>query len=637
MEVLKGYIKTKGKKPIEPYRNKTSFYNYDYIRKTGGDFAGILANGMVQIDVDDEEEAKLVKQMVEESGLKCPILKTDRGIHFYFRNTEVKKKQTKLMTPIGVTVDVAVGEQNAPVPIKVFGETRRWLNKIETVEETDFLPDWLRPLKKDTIPDFKSLEEGDGRNQALFNYILTLQSEGFSKDSIKDIVHMINQYVLKTPLDDKEVNTILRDEAFLKETFYIKSKFLHDRFAKFLVKEEHIIKINSQLHIYQDGIYTSNTLAIEAAMIKHLPELTKSKRNEVLNYLEIISKESRPSYEDFGLLAFKNGVYNIGNNSFKDHSPEHVITNCIPWDYNPAAYFHLTDTVLNNISCHDTEIRWLLEELIGYTFYRRSEMGKAFILTGDKLNGKSTFLDMITTLIGASNIAALDLKELGERFKTAELFGKLANIGDDIGDEFIADPSIFKKLVTGDRVNAEKKGKDPFDFNNYAKLLFSANNIPRVKDKTGAVQRRLLIIPFNARFSPDDPDFKPHIKYDLRSRESMEYLVLLGIEGLKRVLNNRSFTRSSKVEKELKEYEKTNNPIIGFYEDYGTEIENQPTAEVYKNYLEYCIHNNFQPISHIEFSRQINKRFDFKIIDKKISGKKYRIFERSGQSHIGTG
>ena len=264
-------------------------------------------------------------------------------------------------------------------------------------------------------------------------------------------------------------------------------------------------------------------------------------------------------------------------------------------------------------------------------------MGKAFILTGDKLNGKSTFLDMITTLIGASNIAALDLKELGERFKTAELFGKLANIGDDIGDEFIADPSIFKKLVTGDRVNAEKKGKDPFDFNNYAKLLFSANNIPRVKDKTGAVQRRLLIIPFNARFSPDDPDFKPHIKYDLRSRESMEYLVLLGIEGLKRVLNNRSFTRSSKVEKELKEYEKTNNPIIGFYEDYGTEIENQPTAEVYKNYLEYCIHNNFQPLSHIEFSRQINKRFDFKIIDKKISGKKYRIFERSGQSHIGTG
>jgi len=629
LEILKGYIKTKGKKPIQPYRNKTSFYNYDYIRKTGGDYAGILQNGMVQIDLDDEEEGKLIKQMVEELGIKCAIIKTDRGMHFYFRNTQVKTKQTKLMTPIGVKVDVALGDQNALVPIKVFGETRRWLNKIDSVEETDYLPDWLRPLKKSNTPDFKSLEDGDGRNQALFNYILTLQSEGFSKDSIKDIIHKINQYVLKSPLDDKEVDTILRDEAFLKETFYMKSKFLHDKFARFLVNEEHMIKINSQLHIYRDGIYTSNTLAIEAAMIKHIPELTKSKRNEVLNYLEIISKEIKPSYEDFGLLAFQNGVYSLKENSFKEHSPEHIITNCIPWDYDPAAYFNMTDEVLNNISCNDAEIRSLLEELIGYTFYRRSEMGKAFILTGDKLNGKSTFLDMITTLIGAHNIAALDLKELGERFKTAELFGKLANIGDDIGDEFIPDPSIFKKLVTGDRVNVEKKGKDPFDFNNYSKLLFSANNIPRVKDKTGAVQRRLLIIPFNAKFSPNDPDFKPHIKYDLRSRESMEYLILLGIEGLKRVLNNRSFSKSSKVEKELKEYEKTNNPIIGFYEEYQNEIENQPTADVYKMYLEYCIHNNFQPLSHIEFSRQMTKRFDFTTIEKRINGKKYRIFMKN--------
>ncbi|SHJ77535.1 DNA primase family protein [Paramaledivibacter caminithermalis] len=629
MEILKGYIKTKGKKPIEPYRNKKSFYNYDYIRKTGGDFAGILADGMVQIDIDDEKEGKLVKQIVAELGVKSAILKTDRGIHFYFRNTEVKRKQTKLMTPIGVKVDVAVGEQNALVPLKVNGKTRRWLNKIDTVEEIDFLPEWLKPLKKKSIPDFKSLEEGDGRNQALFNYILTLQSEGFSKDSIKNIIKIINQYVLKTPLSDKEVDTILRDEAFLKQTFYIKSKFLHDKFAKFLKNEEHIIKINSQLHLYKDGIYKNDLEEIETAMIKHLPELTQSKRNETMHYLRLIAKEVKPKYEDYNLIAFNNGIYNIKNDSFIDHSPEYIITNKIPWDYNPSAYWELTDKTLDKISCNDSEIRAVLEELIGYTFYRRNEIGKTFILTGEKLNGKSTFLDMVTNLIGIKNIAALDLKELGERFKTAELFGKLANIGDDIGDEFIANPSIFKKLVTGERINVEKKGQDPFDFNNYSKLLFSANNIPRVKDKTGAVQRRLLIVPFNAKFSPDDPDFKPHIKYELRSRESMEYLILLGIKGLKRVLKNRCFTKSSKVEKELKEYEKTNNPIIGFHEEYEKEIENEITGEVYKKYLEYCLNNNFQPLSHIEFSRQINKRFEFKIIDKRINGKKYRIFVKN--------
>lgn len=93
--------------------------------------------------------------------------------------------------------------------------------------------------------------------------------------------------------------------------------------------------------------------------------------------------------------------------------------------------------------------------------YRRNELGKAFILIGDKSNGKSTFLHVVKNLLGDQNIASLDLKELGDRFKTAELFGKLANIGDDIGDEFIANASVFKKLVTGDRVNVERKGQDP--------------------------------------------------------------------------------------------------------------------------------------------------------------------------------
>ena len=59
--------------------------------------------------------------------------------------------------------------------------------------------------------------------------------------------------------------------------------------------------------------------------------------------------------------------------------------------------------------------------------------GKAVILVGEKSNGKSTFLHVVKNMLGDKNIASLDLKELGDRFKTAELFGKLANIGDDIG------------------------------------------------------------------------------------------------------------------------------------------------------------------------------------------------------------
>lgn len=621
MDIFKGYIPLKGKKPIEEYKNRKEFYSFDYIRKTKSDYGGILKDEIVQIDLDSLEEAEIIKTVISDLNIKCHILRTDRGMHFYFENTDLKTRKVKTKTPIGVTVDIGIGLKNSVVPLKVDGKARRWLNK---TDEVDMLPEWLKPIKY--APDFLNLGEGDGRNQELFNYILTLQSEGFSKDSIRNIISLVNKYMIKTPLGQRELETILRDDAFQKQSFYNKSKFLHDHFAKFIKEEEHVIKVNNQLHVYKDGIYKNSVLEIEASMIKHLPELNKAKRNETMNYLELITENVTPADEDFKRIAFNNGIYNLATEELEEHSSRFIITNKVPWDYNPAAYYELTDKTLEKISCNDDEIRIVLEELIGYTFYRRNEIGKAFVLTGEKQNGKSTFLDMITTLIGTNNIAALDLKELGERFKTAELFGKLANIGDDIGDEFIAEPSMFKKLVTGDRINAERKGKDPFDFNNYSKLLFSANNIPRIKDKTRAIQRRLLIIPFRARFTADDPDFKPEIKYDLRTKESMEYLILLGLKGLKRILQNKKFTKSIQVEQELKEYEKANNPIIEFYEEYESQILNEPTKEVYKKYLEHCLNCNLQPLSHIEFSRQITKRFGFKTIDKKIDGKKYRIF-----------
>ena len=214
------------------------------------------------------------------------------------------------------------------------------------------------------------------------------------------------------------------------------------------------------------------------------------------------------------------------------------------------------------------------------------------------------------------------------------LFGKLANIGDDISDEFITDAAEFKKIVTGETIDAEQKGQPKFDFEPYVKLVFSANAIPRIGKgrDSSAILRRLVIVPFNAKFTSDNPNFKPFIGDSLQSQESIEYLINIGIAGLKRVLLNRQFTTSIKIENELTEYEETNNPIIGFFKECEAEqinIENEPTNEVYKKYKEFCIRNSLQELSSGEFSKQVKKYFNFVIIDKKIQGKKCRIFVKA--------
>lgn len=627
MELFKGYVPTKDKKSLISFKDCVPLESVQRC----SEYAGVLAQDVVLIDIDDYEQSEIMMDIVEEKQINCVVYETSRGKHFFFKNIDsngepiVEKcgtSATGTKIACGLQADVKVGLKNSYAVLKYQGKYREIIWGYEEDAILGTLPKYFLPLK--TKMDFLNMKTGDGRNQSLFEYILTLQSHDLSKEEARETIRIINDFILEEKLSDAEIDTILRDDAFAKPIFYKNKTFLFNKFAAYLKSNNSIIKINDQLHIYKDGVYVNGDRRIEAEMIKHIPVLTKAKRQEVLSYMDIfIGENAKPS--DANYIAFKNGVYNLMTDELEPFSPDRIITNKIPWDYNPNAYSEVADKTLNKMACFDKDIRALLEEAIGYCFYRRNELRKFFILTGERQNGKSTYLSMIEHLLGPENISSLDLNELGKTFKTAELFGKLANIGDDIEDEFIANPAILKKLTAGNSVNAEKKYGNPFDFNNYSKLLFSANNIPRIKDKTGAVMSRLIIVPFNATFTKDDPDFDPYIKYKLIQQEPMEYLVRIGIEALKRILENKAFTKSKAVDVQLDEYEKNNNPILLFF-DEDVKIENEPTNSVYRKYHEFCIANNFNPMSKIEFSKQVKRHFKFEIVDKKIGGKKYRIF-----------
>ena len=622
--LYKGYIKTKGKKAIEAFKDRTKYRTYDEVKNLEG-FGGVLADDTILIDIDDAEQSEILMNIVEEYQLDCRVYCTSRGRHFLFKNHSITRNRTHVPLAVGLTADIKLGTRSSYEVIKIDGEERFIEWDIEEGGTYQEVPKWLFPVR--TAVDFLDMDAGDGRNQALFNYILTLTSNDFSVDDTRECIRILNRFVLKEPLSDDELEVILRDEAFQKPVFFCDKTFLFDRFATWLKNNENVVSISNQLHIYQDGIYQVGYKAIETAMINQIPNLKKTQRREVLEYMELIADEKAQA--DARYIAFRNGVLDIVTGQMQSFSPDLVITNQIPWDYNPEAYSELADDTLNKLACGDQPIRALLEECIGYCFYRRNELGKAFILTGDKSNGKSTFLDCVKAILGDGNISALDLKELGDRFSTSMMFGKLANIGDDIGDDFLqgSQVSVFKKIVTGNRIKAERKGQDPFEFNPFIKLLFSANDIPRMKDKTGAVLRRLVIIPFNATFSKDAPDYDPFIKYKLIQQESVEYFIRLGVEGLKRIIINDGFTKSDKVQNQLTEYEEENNPILAFINDTGVDmIENEPTNEVYKRYQVFCADNSMQPMSNIVFSKQINKRLDLEISVVKLNGQTRRIF-----------
>jgi len=618
--VFKGYVKTSGKIPQEKLENMR------LSPPTRGDYAGVLADDMIQIDVDDKLHAEIVYTIVKDLDLNCSVLKTTRGMHFYFKNIGIKSKSVKSFTPIGIPIDVGIGLKNGLVPLVVNQVTREWLHKMDDV---DPLPDWLRPLKISPV-DWFSLGEGDGRNQELFNYIIKLQSAGLPKPAIIEAINLINRYIIKTPLSQREIDTITRDEAFPTEVFFSeRGGFLHDRFAHWFLNNEHVVRINEVLHIYANGLYTSETETFERKMLAKIPNLRASQRIEVLRYIRIQCElETKPA--DPRYLGLKSKIYDIETDTLLDYHPHIILCNRVPYDYDPNAYDSTVDEVIRKVTCKDESLRLLLEEMIGYCLYRRKSLGKTFFLTAGGENGKSTFLDMIKTMLGRENIASLEPADFEKRFVNAQLFGKLANIGDDISSNYRENSSIFKKLVTGDSIMVENKGEKPFMLDNYATLIFCTNEMPRINDQTHGFMRRLIIIPFNASFSPADPDYDPFIKERLLTESGMKYLLRLAITGLKRILTNRRFTDSAKVTEQLKEYEEINNPVLLFVKNH--ELEHQAVSDVYLQYAAWCRENGLSPVSNINFGRIINSKKLFKTAFRKNDGKSIRIFVANDHS-----
>lgn len=624
IEIYKGYLKGNGKHAATSFKDGSKLLSYNTARK-GDSYVGILADDFIMVDVDDIDEAEILLDIVEDKDIKCSVLQTNNGMHFYFKGYDLTANKIKWYSNMGIHCDYKLGIKNTADPLKINGQVRKWLRKCE---EHDPLPAWLYPYNKKN-PNLAKLSDGDGRNDKLFTYILKMQSQGMAKKDIKETIAIINNYILEEPVDKNELNIILRDDAFMKESFFIKGVFHHDKFGDFLINEHHICKIANVLHIYHEGVYSDREEDIERMMVKHISSLTRARRQETLAYIQLNAKEKQFASTQYVVL--KNGVFNLETWELQDFSPEIITRNKVPIAYVPGAYYEVTDKTLNKIAVHDKKIRSILEEILGYILFRRNEFAALFVLTGNGSNGKSSYLKIIRKLVGEFNTASLDLKELDQRFKTAELFGKLVNIGDDISKSYIKESSVLKKLATGETLNVERKGKDPFDFTNYSKLIFSANEMPRINDYTDGLGRRLQIVPFKAKFSVDDEDYDPFITDKLLSDESMHYVLNLALNALKRLLNNKKFTQSKAVEKEREKYHEENNPIISFMHLEDIELERAVVSDVYLQYKVYCSENGFQPVSNISFSKMIKQMYGYSTKVNKVDGKSKRLFILDGE------
>lgn len=260
-------------------------------------------------------------------------------------------------------------------------------------------------------------------------------------------------------------------------------------------------------YIYENGVYKAASDLQAAARVRgHLIEryATMSAINDAEGqWRMLIYKPIREINCNPFIINLKNGLYNVLDGSFKAHTPEYYSTVQLKASYNESAECPKFMAFLQSI-LRDAEIH-LMQEIFGYLLIPVNKAQKSFVLVGAPNAGKSTLLSVAQEiLLGSENVSNIPWQSLSDRFKTAELFGKLANIFADLPSKSVDDNGIFKALTGEDYITAERKNKNPFSFKPYARLLFSCNEIPRnYGDRSEGFYRRLIIIRFENPVPPE--------------------------------------------------------------------------------------------------------------------------------------
>lgn len=299
-------------------------------------------------------------------------------------------------------------------------------------------------------------------------------------------------------------------------------------------------------------------------------EIPSGKMSETLKYI----KATAPvlPFIDTNIIAFKNALYDVENDAVleKDHSIV-TTTRMTNVEYNPDIVEHdQLDTFMFNLfggQEDDADMMRFIYEVVGYCLVNNTFAQKFFILYGDGGNGKSSFLQLLTSLLTESNVSNIALIDIGaSQFRLAEIVGKYANIGDDIESTAILNTASLKKIVTGDTIIVEPKHLKPYSYKPHAKLFFSCNSIPRIYDNSTGMKDRLVIIPMTNRIR-NTAIATPHIVREIIKSGGLTVLLNRALEGLRRLRSQGAFTEPPRVTALTASYIKENDQVAQFLDD----------------------------------------------------------------------
>lgn len=302
----------------------------------------------------------------------------------------------------------------------------------------------------------------------------------------------------------------------------------------------------------------------------------------------------------------KNGLLQLSTGILNPHTPDFISLVQSPVAYDPKANAPTWRACVDAwMAGHESEEKkLLLQQFSGYLLTSSMVHAKALFLVGDGGNGKSTFADTISMVIGEQSTSRIDLEDLYSMFGLKGLIGKRLNVIEEVGGNYYQAHKL-KKLVSGESLTINMKFKDQFKFTPEVKFIFAVNIMPRVDDSSTATERRMNIVQFNNNFR-DDPDIRLRFASGLLAQELSGILNWM-LEGYRSLIKEGRFIDTKEQQITLAEYREENSSVDGFIGECLEFVPDtvQSSSKFYSEYKDYCIKDGRKYKGAIAFTKEM--------------------------------
>jgi len=417
-----------------------------------------------------------------------------------------------------------------------------------------------------------------------------------------------------------------QNEKKVKENdWYVEEELKSGKTRKIFLKKILVdyIHQNFKFIIIENDFYLWNEVFYELKSENFVKEIINNYLDEsgtekqVNDTFSGVYRRNNYKFEDVnnypGILNLKNCMIRYSNDKIEvlAHNSKYLFTTCFNVDYDPAAECPKIEAFMENSLIYP-EDKSVILQFFASTLIGNTKAKYFMVFEGPPDCGKSTLLQSFTELLGEDNYTSISLKDITEKqFAAYRLRGKKANICGDISNEFINDSSLFKQILGNDTFHADVKHKDPVQFRNTARFIFSCNQMPQCSDKTAGWYKKLLLIKFKTYRGELDNDLENKLK-----TEASGFLNLL-IQFIIEVINqNYNIITTNSIKEEQQKYKIENNNVLAFFNDciQFNEWHIESSSKIYDRYKMYCDENGMKNVSMSNFNKMISAEFTNKDI-----------------------